>query len=550
MKIAIAQFDSAIGSFDANIDKMVHFASDAADRGCRLVVFPELAVCGYPPKDFLEHREFVEGNLKALERLIESVKGIAVLCGYVEPNKHETGKPNYNTAILFENGSILAKVYKRLLPAYDIFDETRYFEPGDDFTPVEFHGKRLGIAICEDIWNDNEFMSRSPYEIDPVRELANNGTDIFITISASPFDMGKIELRYRMLKHLSSKYNRPFLYANVVGGQDSIVFDGHSLAYDQNGTLMARAKAFEEDLIVIDLDAGKGDIHPVPQSREETLVNALVLALKDYMARCGFRSVVLGLSGGIDSSVTAAIAVRALGAENVLGVIMPSPYTSAESIEDAEALARNLGIQTLTIPITDVFHSYLKTLEPVFSGLGPDVTEENLQARIRGNILMALSNKFGHMVLSTGNKSELAVGYCTLYGDLTGGYALLSDVFKTEVYSVARFLNKTNKTGILIPERVLEKAPSAELRPGQRDQDDLPPYDILDQILEGYLEGRMAPYRFVKRGFDRDVVAKVIQMVDRNEYKRLQAPIGPKVTTKAFGYGRRYPVAHGFRHKF
>ena len=543
MKIGLAQYDPTIGAFKHNVAQLVRFAGKARDEGCELVIFPELAVCGYPPRDLLEREEFIQDNLKAMDRLMSGVKGIAVLCGCVSPNTKRAGKPIYNTAILFEEGKVLANVHKRLLPSYDIFDETRYFEPGTESTPVYFKGLSLGITICEDIWNDSDIFPEHNYHVDPVAELAEKGTDVFITINSSPFDIEKTAFRYHILEHLATKYRRPFFYVNAVGGQDCLIFDGNSMAVDHAGKIMAQAKDFSEDLVTGDTDTLQGEKHMVSASKEEAAVKALKLGLKDYATRCGFSKVVLGLSGGIDSSVTAAVAALALGPENVLGVIMPSPYTLEASIEDAEALARNLEIETITIPISGIFDSYLKTLEPVFSGKDRNVTEENIQARIRGNLLMAISNKFGHLVLSTGNKSELAVGYCTLYGDLSGGFALVSDLPKTMVYKVAGYLNSERE---IIPGRVLAKAPSAELRPGQKDQDDLPPYEILDVILEKYLEQNTPPDRIIAEGFNPETVYRIVQMVDRSEYKRHQSPIGPRVTGRAFGYGRRYPVVHGY----
>jgi NAD+ synthase (glutamine-hydrolysing) len=543
VKIGLAQYDPTIGAFKHNVAQMVRLAGKARDEECELVIFPELAVCGYPPRDLLERKEFIQDNLQAMDRLMSEVKGIAVLYGCVSLNTKRAGKPIHNTAILFEEGKVLAEVHKRLLPSYDIFDETRYFEPGTWSTPVSFKGLSLGITICEDIWNDSDIFPEHNYPVNPVAELAEKGTDVFITINSSPFDTEKAAFRYHILSHLAVKYRRPFFYINAVGGQDCLIFDGSSMAVDHTGKIMARAKDFAEDLVTVDTDALQGEKHMVSASKEEAVVKALELGLKDYTTRCGFSKVVLGLSGGIDSSVTAAVAAQALGPENVLGVIMPSPYTSEASIEDAEALARNLEIQTITIPISDIFDSYLKTLEPVFSGKDRNITEENIQARIRGNLLMAISNKFGHMVLSTGNKSELAVGYCTLYGDLSGGFALISDLPKTMVYKVAEYLNSEEE---IIPKRVLTKAPSAELRPGQKDQDDLPPYDILDAILEKYLEQNTSPDRIIAEGFHPETVYKIVRMVDSSEYKRHQAPMGPRVTTRAFGYGRRYPVCHGY----
>ncbi|NIA08805.1 MAG: NAD+ synthase [Nitrospiraceae bacterium] len=544
MKIALAQFDALIGGFRRNVDQMVSLSKRALETGCDLVIFPELAICGYPPLDLLERREFIEDNLEAMDRLISIVRGIAVLCGCVSRNMNGVGKPIHNTAVLFEDGRVLARVHKRLLPSYDIFDETRYFEPGTESVPVPFKGLSLGITICEDIWNDGGLLTEHSYPVNPVAELAEKGTDVFITINASPFDTEKASHRYHILRHHATKYHRPFLYANAVGGQDCVVFDGGSMVVDPDGRRVAQARDFAEDLVVVDTETMQGEEHPVSTSREEAVLKALNLGLKDYASRCGLNKVVLGLSGGVDSSLTAVIAAQALGPENVLGVLMPSPYTSRESIDDAEALAQNLGIRAVTLPISNIFDAYLDRLKGVFSGREPDVAEENIQARIRGNLLMAISNKFGYLVLSTGNKTELAVGYCTLYGDLSGGFALISDLPKTMVYEVARYLNSEKE---VIPERVLTKPPSAELRPGQKDQDDLPAYDLLDAILRRYLEQNIAPEQIIAEGFDPDIVYRTVRMIDRSEYKRHQAPLGPRVTSRAFGYGRRYPIAHGYQ---
>jgi len=544
MKIALAQINPTIGDFRHNLDRMVSFSQRALETGCDLVVFPELAICGYPPLDLLERREFIEDNLEAMDRLISRVKGIAVLCGCVSRNMNGVGKPIHNTAILFEDGKILAKIYKRLLPSYDIFDETRYFEPGVESVPVPFKGLLLGITICEDIWNDGGLLAEHSYSVNPVAELAKQGADVFITINASPFDTEKARHRYHILRHHATKYHRPFLYGNAVGGQDCVIFDGGSMAVDPAGRLVAQGRDFAEDLVTIDTDTMQGEMHPVSASREEVVVKALKMGLKDYASRCGLNKVVLGLSGGVDSSLTAVIAAQSLGTENVLGVLMPSVYTSRQSIDDAETLVRNLGIEAVTLPISNIFDAYLENLKGVFSGKETDVTEENIQARIRGNLLMAISNKFGYLVLSTGNKTELAVGYCTLYGDLSGGFALISDLPKTMVYEVARYLNTERE---IIPEQVLTKPPSAELRPGQKDQDDLPPYDLLDSILRRYLEQNIAPEQIIEGGFDPEIVYRTVHMVDRSEYKRHQAPLGPRVTSRAFGYGRRYPIAHGYK---
>ncbi len=541
MKIALIQFDPTIGDFHGNMEKILGFTHRAAEAGCALAVFPEMCLCGYPPRDLLERMDFVKDCIHATRALVERSGDTAILFGTVSQNTSGTGKPIHNTAVLAAGGRTIATCHKRLLPSYDIFDEARYFEPGDTSPVVEFQGIRLGLTICEDIWHD-EYN----YEADPVAELAASGAQAFITISSSPFDLKKAHVRHRIVDHHVKHHKRPFLYCNSVGGQDCLIFDGRSFAMDGGGSsgLIAQARDFEEDMVTVDLEKGTGDLHPVSESPEENLVKALKLGLTDYLWRCGFQRVVLGLSGGIDSSVTAAIAADALGPPNVTGVLMPSPYTSKESIEDAMKLAKNLGINTVSLPISSIFQQYLHTLEPVFTGMPPDVTEENIQARIRGNLLMALSNKWGHMVLSTGNKTELAVGYCTLYGDLTGGYALICDVPKTMVYRLASYINRERE---LIPGRVITKAPSAELRPGQKDQDDLPPYELIDPILELYLEENASIQEIVDRGYPLEVVQKIIFMVNRSEYKRRQAPFGPKVTTRAFGYGRRYPVAHRYR---
>ena len=551
MKIAVAQINPTIGDFEGNIRLITTMADQAASMGCELAVFPEMALCGYPPRDLLERPDFIRACEEAEQQLLSRIKGTGVLCGTITPvSERRCGASLYNSALLFKDGQELARVHKRLLPVYDVFDETRYFRPGAASMPVDFMGLRLGITVCEDIWSHTGQCGNWPeYCENPVKELADNGAELIVNISASPYTMGKAETRECILAEHASNSKIPFIYCNAAGGQDSLVFDGASMAVDATGAVVSRAKAFCEDTIVIEIagtGAGlsiNGPMHQCPQCNEEEVVLALELGLRDYTSRCSITRVTLGLSGGIDSAVTAAIACRAIGRENVLGVIMPSPYTSRESIEDAEALAENLGIERVTIPIDEIFSQYLTTLEPVFAGREPDVAEENIQARIRGNILMAISNKLGHMVLTTGNKSELAVGYCTLYGDMSGGYALISDLPKTLVYRVARWLNSS---GPIIPRRVITKPPSAELRPGQTDQDDLPPYDILDPILEMYLEQALSPQEIAAHGFDMATVRRITAMVDRNEYKRQQAPPGPKVTTKAFGIGRRYPIAHRF----
>jgi len=545
LKIALAQIDPTIGAFDENIEVMSSLCHKAMSEGCDLIVFPELAITGYPPRDLLEREDFVQAALDAFDRFVARVRGIAVLCGTITRNTSGVGKALFNSAVLFQDGKVLHVVHKQLLPSYDVFDETRYFRPGPSSKPVDFQGVSLGITICEDIWNEPEFCPFCEiYDKDPVEDLAEKGATLFINISASPFSLGKPGTRERIIRGLAEKYSAPFLYCNVTGGQDCLVFDGGSFGVRPDGRIFAQAVDFSQDLICCETNDFSGPMKPISSCPEEQIFKALVLALRDYTKRCGIKSVTLGLSGGIDSALTAAIAVTALGNQNVFGVLMPSAYTSRESIEDARALADALQIKTVTLPITDIFSSYLDTLQDLFAGREMDVTEENIQARIRGNLLMAISNKFGHMVLSTGNKSEIAVGYCTLYGDMTGGYALISDVPKTMVYKVAEFVNSMNP---VIPRRVFTKPPSAELRPDQKDEDDLPPYNVLDGILELYLEERLPPAKIVEKGFARKDVKRVISLIERNEYKRYQAAPGPKVTSKAFCCGRRYPIAHRFR---
>ncbi|MEW6218805.1 MAG: NAD+ synthase [Thermodesulfobacteriota bacterium] len=546
MKIAIAQINPVVGDFGHNAGRMRFWIDAARRQGCDLVVLPELALAGYPPQDLLERPAFLESHDAALRQLITQEHGIGVLCGVIERSRRPQGKPLHNSALLFEDGRILFSAAKRLLPVYDVFDESRYFEPGAGSPPCLYKGLRLGITICEDIWNDPTFFRHQLYLADPVAELAAapGGLDLLVNIAASPFHRGKYRSRQEMLANACRSHRLPLIYCNQVGGQDSLLFDGRSLALDATGAVQARATDFAEDMVVWDSTTGKGDLHPVLQNGGEdeaaAVLAALVMGTRDYAHKCGFRQGVLGLSGGVDSAVTAAVAARALGPENVLGVALPSPYTSAASLEDAAAVAANLGLSFEVIPISGVLASYLETLPPRFAGPAHDVAEQNIQARIRGNLLMAIANRFGHLLLSTGNKSEMAVGYCTLYGDMSGGLAVISDVPKMLVYRLARLLNRE---GPLIPERVLSRAPSAELKPSQTDQDDLPPYEILDPICAAYLEENRSRAEIAAMGFPAAVVADVINRINRNEYKRKQAPIGLKVTSKAFGSGRRYPNA-------
>jgi len=546
MKIAIAQINPVIGDFNYNFGKIKCFADKAIELKCDMVVFSELAISGYPPRDLLEKKDFVDANLVCLNRLLSSIRGIGVICGFVDKNSADKGKPLFNSAVHFEDGKILHKVHKRLLPTYDIFDESRYFEPGRESLPYLYKEHSIGLAVCEDAWNDEDIFKRRLYSTDPVALVVKAGADLVINISASPFYVGTREFRWNMFGSMARKYGVPLIFANQVGGNDSVIFDGISTVFDKNGNVVARARDFDEDLIVFDSKApesSKGDLHLISNSDTESILKALVVGTRDYVTKCGFSEVVVGLSGGIDSALTACIAVKALGRENVSAVFMPSQYTSKENFVDTEKLAENLGIVLTRIPIDGIFKEFLRFLSPSFKKSEPGITEQNIQARIRGTILMGLSNKHGSLVLSTGNKSELAVGYCTLYGDMTGGLAVISDVPKTTVYDLARFINREKE---YIPQRIIIKAPSAELKPDQADQDDLPPYEILDSILKAYIEDLKGSDELVQMGFNKDIVEEIIFKVDRNEYKRYQAAPGLKVTSKAFGYGRNYPLVQGY----
>jgi len=544
MRIALAQLNPVIGDFSSNTDKMRDAAEKAKNLSCDLIVFPELAISGYPPRDLLEKNEFVEANLASLQGLVQSITGIGAICGYVDRNPGKAGKPLYNSAVLFEGGKILHRAHKRLLPTYDVFDETRYFEPGSECTSFPYRDHRIGLAVCEDIWNDREFFMKPRYPIDPVERMVNDGADLIINVAASPYYVGKRELKRDMFLNIVKKYEVPLVYVNQVGGNDSVLFDGISCAYNAKGELVARARDFEEDMVIYDTTSQEGEVHPISQSDLESILNALVMGTGDYIRKCGFSKAVVGLSGGIDSALTAYVAVQALGGDHVLLVFMPSRYTNKQNVEDTKTLAANLGAELVTLPIDMEFETYLKDLSPLFDGVATELTGQNLQARIRGTMLMAISNKLGHLLLTTGNKSEFAVGYCTLYGDMNGGLAVLADVPKTSVYRIARFINRHRE---IIPERIITKPPSAELKPDQRDQDDLPPYEILDAILTAYIEDNKAPDEIAAMGFGPSIVNDIIARVDRNEYKRNQSPPGLKVTTKSFGYGRRFPIAQRYR---
>jgi NAD+ synthase (glutamine-hydrolysing) len=542
MKVALCQINPIIGDFEYNTSLILEAAEKAKGEGCGLAIFPELALLGYPPKDLLERPAFVNENLAQLENLGKRLRDIHVVCGFVDRNPRREGKPLINGVALLGEGSVLAKAGKRCLPTYDVFDETRYFEPAEKSLLFELHGKRFGVTVCEDIWTVGDIEGVPRYPFDPVGELAARGIDILVNVSASPYTIGKKDIRRQILEQLSRQYSVPVLYCNQVGGNDDILFDGTSMACDPAGNLVLLGKEFESDFLTWDSDRSYPTITEPWPPEEESVLKGLVMGTRDYVTKCGFRKGLIGLSGGIDSSLVAVIAERALGAENVTGVSMPSSYTAGMSRDDAKTLAQNLGISFHEIPITEIFESFTTSLASAFKGLEPDETEENLQARIRGTILMAFSNKFVSILLGTGNKSETAVGYCTIYGDMNGGLAVISDIPKTMVYRLARHINRERE---IIPARVLSRPPSAELKPGQTDQDNLPPYEVLDQILDLAVVKNLGFEGIVAKGFDPDTVKDVLRRIAVNEYKRRQAPPGIKVTTKAFGYGRRYPIASG-----
>ena len=552
MRIAVAQLDYTIGAFEANLEAMTVAVEQSRRKAADLVIFTELATAGYPPGDLLERRDFVDRNLAQLERIAcLSDDDLGILVGFVDRNETGTGKGLHNAVALCHKGKVVDRYRKCLLPTYDVFDEARYFEAGVDVRPLEFLGVRLGVSVCEDVWADPDLDGHSLYHRDPVLEMIHRGAQLLINLSASPFELGKAGERRELVRRYAEDSGRFFIYANQVGGNDALVFDGHSMVFDGKGKVVARAKDFDEDLLIYDVpdealegsrgvEGPVGDIRVVAESREAEALAALELGLRDYARKCGFKKLLLGLSGGIDSALTAAIAARALGPDKVLGVAMPTRYSSEGSVTDAQALADNLGIEFRVVPIDDIFQAYLDDLAPVFDGLDEDVTEENIQARVRAGVLMALSNKYGRLLLATGNKSELAVGYCTLYGDMAGGLAVISDVPKTLVYDLARYLNSDSE---VIPESTLTKAPSAELRPGQADQDSLPPYDVLDRIVEAWVEEHRSVEEIIAEGIDSDAVHQVVGLITGNEYKRRQAAPGIKITAKAFGIGRRYPIA-------
>jgi len=540
LRIALLQINPTAGDIGGNSALIVSGAKRAHEQGADLVVTPELALMGYLPRDLLMSRGFVQRSCQELGRIARELRDAPpLLVGVATPNPAEMGRPLFNSAVLLRAGEVGPAFHKTLLPTYDVFDEDRYFEPAPEPAILELNGWRLGISICEDVWNDRDFWQRRRYHHDPIEVLTERGAQAIVNLSASPFTVGKQRLREDMLGQMARKYGLPVLFTNQVGANDDLIFDGRSGAYDAQGRLFARARGFSEDLVMVDLSAGTGSIAEDDFTPEAEIWNALVLGVRDYARKTRFRKVLLGLSGGVDSALTAAIDAEAMGPENVLGVMMPSVYSSAGSVDDSVDLARNLGIETLTLPIAEIMKTYDATLAPAFRDRAPDVTEENIQSRIRGNLLMALSNKFGALLLTTGNKSEMSVGYCTLYGDMNGGLAVIADLPKMMVYRVSRWRNQRRPD---IPEIILTKAPSAELRPGQTDQDSLPPYDLLDQILELHVEQSQSAEEIIAQGYDEATVKRVLRLVRMAEFKRKQAAPVLKVTSRAFGTGWRMPI--------
>ncbi len=573
MKIALGQINTTVGDITANVEKMLDFASRAQKAGADLIVFPELAVTGYPPLDLLLKDSFIQANLDGLHKLKERLP-IAAVVGFVDVN-HGKGRHLFNACAFLEGGAVKAVQHKTLLPTYDVFDEDRYFQPASQHTPIQFKEINIGLSICEDIWTRGDILEKLSYQIDPLQILSEKKPDLLINVSASPFAVGKEHIRLELVKEQTRRHKLPMLYINSVGGNDQLIFDGRSFVMNEKGELISMANAFEEDLVYVDVEKSAGNTAKTGEAeakiapgkawkessikltgtlaefssdRTVNILAALVLGTRDYMGKCGFKRAVIGLSGGIDSAVTAAVAVKAVGKENVMGIAMPSPFSSQHSIDDARQLAENLGITFHIVPIEPAMTAYDSMLGPLFAGRESDVTEENIQARIRGAILMAASNKMGHLVLATGNKSELAVGYCTLYGDMCGGLAVISDLPKMMVYDVARYINEEAGKP-LIPVSTIDKPPSAELRPDQLDQDSLPPYVILDGILHAYVEQRRKPDEIIRLGYRPEVVQDVINRIDRNEYKRKQAAPGLKVSSRAFGMGWRMPIAQRFQEK-
>lgn len=545
MKVVLAQINPTIGDFSGNLARMAQAVDEARGRGADLCVLPELAVCGYPPHDLLERGRFVAENLESVDSMARDTRGIAVVVGHVRPRATAAvGKPLENAVSLLANGSVVSTHGKTLLPTYDVFDEARYFEPASQVSLTELGGIKLGLTVCEDAWNPAGFWDKPLYDRDPVAELVAQGAQLILNVSASPFTLAKRAARPAMLAAHARAHGVPVLLVNQVGGNDDLIFDGRSLAIGADGAVIAAGAEFKEDLVFVEPFAGRGDIRSPLEDDEAAVLEALVLGTRDYAHKCGFSKAVLGLSGGIDSALVAAIAVRALGPENVLGVTMPTRYSSSGSVADSRDLANRLGMELKVVPIEAMFGTFLEHLSPLWPDREPDTTEENVQARIRGVVLMALSNKLGHLLLTTGNKSEMATGYCTLYGDMAGGLAVISDVPKTMVYRLCRKLNQHRE---VIPTAIIDKPPSAELRPDQKDEDSLPPYPVLDAILERLVDDGLSVSDVIATGFDPVIVAEVARLVRLNEYKRRQAPPGLKVTSKAFGLGRRMPLAQRWR---
>ena len=541
MKVGIAQINGVVGDFPGNAKRILAAYRECLEKGAELVVTPEMSLVGYPPRDLVYKSQFVPKCLQALDYLADEVKEVPLIVGYVDFHEGKFGKPFRNAAAWLEGGEIRSKFWKTLLPTYDVFDERRYFEPGERCEPFVWGGKRIGVTICEDVWSE-DYLRRPFYDRDPVEELSAAGVDLLINLSASPYHLGKPENRRRMLTDVAKEANVPIVYCNSIGGNDQLVFDGHSMAVDPSGEVISQLSGFVEESRVIEVFSG-GETEPLKSGSTEQLYDALVLGLRDYAQKCGFSTVCLGLSGGIDSALTAVIAADALGPENVRGLTMPSPYSSRGSVEDSFSLAEKIGIRCDEVSISAAFDSVNTAMAPVFEGKEQDVTEENMQARLRGMFLMALSNKDNHLLLTTGNKSELAVGYCTIYGDMCGGLAAISDLPKTKVFEISKWVNRN---GERIPWNTITKPPSAELRPDQKDQDTLPEYDVLDAILELYVEQHLGAEEIIGHGYDETMVRWIQRRVDLNEWKRQQAAPGIRVTTKAFGMGRRMPIVQRF----
>ena len=545
MRIGLLQLNSTIGAFDQNREKLGKAYHEAVARGAELVLAPELFLCGYPPRDLLLREDFLDRGLECLKTLASSTGTVPLIVGHVERNPNRPGRPLYNAAAVLQNGRIVHRVIKSLLPTYDVFDEDRYFEAAEKVIPVEICGRSVALTICEDIWNDADYWPDRRYRQDPVRDLVAAGSKLIVNISASPWQRGKETMRVAMLQRVARDEHVPLIQVNMVGANDELIFDGHSVVLNEKGEILALGAGFAEEVLVVDIHA-PSPVPPiaVPDDQEEQLFRALVLGVRDYVSKCGFKSAVLGLSGGIDSAIVAVIAAEALGPDKVWGVSLPSRYSSEGSLSDAAQLAKKLGIRYDVLPIGDPVVEVEKTLQSVFTGRIPDATEENIQSRLRGVLLMALSNKFGPLVLTTGNKSELAVGYCTLYGDMCGALAVIADVLKTEIYALARWINRHEE---IIPWKTIEKPPSAELRPDQTDQDSLPPYEILDRILRHYVVDDADPKMLLDEGISADVVRDVLNKITFSEYKRRQAAPGLRVSRRAFGMGRRVPIAQRFK---